>query len=177
MRKVFLRYILYLFLSYVYKEGNIPYHHIFWSASSLYISHKVIYSMHQGLPIFSARPKLIYKTLCVKWFSLFKYKKVNSPWKSQLFFFNFYRSTKTSSMKGAVPKSFVTKQARNATVMWHFSISPWLIKSSVACSDSGPSLVHRSSRGVLAGDGRENPCRRILVDTRGEWKRSGGRRQ
>jgi len=80
-------------------------------------------------------------------------------------------------MKGAVPKSFVTKQARNAIVMWSFSRSSRRIKSSVACNNSGPSLVHRSSREVLAGDGRENPCRRIQVDTRDEWKRCGGRRQ
>jgi hypothetical protein len=90
---------------------------------------------------------------------------------------NFYHSTRTSFMKGAVRESFVTKQARKATVMWPSSRSPWGIKSSVACSNSGASLVHRSIRGLLAGDGRENSCRRILVEARGEWTCSVGRRQ
>jgi len=71
-------------------------------------------------------------------------------------------------MKGAVPESFVTKQARKATAIWPSSRSLRRIKSSVACSNSGPALVHRSILGVVAGDGRENSCRRILVNTRGE---------
>jgi hypothetical protein len=114
---------LYLFLSYVCNEGNIPYHHIFWSASSLYISLRwfIIYirvsqfSQH----VHNLYTKLYVLTDC---HSLWIIKVTHRGNASS--FLQFFHSTRTSSMKGAVPKSFVTKQARSATVMWPFSRSP-----------------------------------------------------
>jgi hypothetical protein len=126
MRKVFFSIVyIYFYRMHLRKERNIPDHHIFWSASSLYIPLRsfIIYlrvsqfSQH----VQNSYTKLYVLTDChCLWI-----RKVTHRGKANRFFCccNFYHSTRTSSMKGSVPKNFVTKQARNATVMWSFSRS------------------------------------------------------